>query len=603
VAGSAAKRAPAAKRATPKRPARRAPRERRAGRRRPPSDSPAAPHVEIANAYARRVVAGEETAGKYEILAARRHLAELERPPDADFPYQFNADAAERICRFAELLRHVKGPKAGQRFQLEPWQCFVLCSIFGWLHWKSMLRRFRRFYLEIARGNGKSFLLAVIALFMLVADGEAGAEVYSAAKTRDQAKAVFEAARMIAKANTAADFRAYYGLDVREHSILQPSSGSAFRALANDADSLDGLNVHFAAVDELHAHPTRKVYDVLETAISKRDQPLLGVITTAGSDRTGICYELRTDLVNVLQGTATDHTLFGIVFTIDDTDDWRDERIWRKANPNLGVSVNLDTLRSLAKKAERTPAAQAAFKTKHLDIWVGANAALHNIEDWNACADTTLAPEQFEGETALAGIDLATDDDLAPRVDVFRREIDGEFHYYTFAKTYISQGAVDDGRNASYSGWVIEGWLLTNDGDTTDLQRLEDEVVEDSDRFQFEEIAYDGWQAAGLAQRLQARGATMVKIAMNAANLSEPVKLVNRLIKERRIHHNGDPVFAWCIGNVVGHFDKKENVYPQKERPENKIDLAVALYMAMNRWIVRGDEPPPANESPVEVLD
>jgi len=783
VAGSAAKRAPATKRAAPNRAARRAPLQRRSGSRRPPSGSPAAPHVDAANAYVRRVVAGEETAGKNEILAARRHLAELERPPDADFPYQFNAEAAERVCRFAELLRHVKGPKAGQRFELEPWQSFVLCSIFGWLHWKSLLRRFRRFYLEIARGNGKSFLLAVIALFMLVADGEAGAEIYSAAKTRDQAKAVFEAARMIAKANTAADFRAYYGLDVREHSILQPSSGSAFRALASDADSLDGLNVHFAAVDELHAHPTRKVYDVLETAISKRDQPLLGVITTAGSDRTGICYELRTDLVNVLQGTATDHTLFGIVFTIDtegriekldfddavfrlerectcglaqitpidqyaaeaiaraattstsapatkatesgsertgrsgpnetrsdepesfsgfarsapattprssgstgsestastrrpsDTsrrsreadaqsvarnrrlstwitttlrescggssvsaairesafsgtlsrawsahsntcatrawriegatlwkelpaDDWRDERIWRKANPNLGVSVNLDTLRSLAKKAERTPAAQAAFKTKHLDVWVGANAALHNLEDWNACADTTLDESQFEGEECIAAIDLATKDDLAPRVDVFRREIDGRAHYYAFARTYISQGAVDDGRNASYHGWAIENRLIVNDGDTTDLQRIEDDVIDDATRFQFLEVAYDPWQATGLAQRLQARGATMVEIAMVARNLSEAVKTVDALMKERRIHHDGDPVFASCIANVVGHYDAKENVYPRKERPESKIDLAVALYMAMSRWLVRGDDEV-ATESPI----
>jgi phage terminase large subunit-like protein len=597
VAGkSATKRAAEPPRAAPNRATRRAPLQRRTGSRRPPSGATAAPHVELANAYARRVVAGEEPAGKFEILAARRHLAELERPPGADFPYVFNADAAERICRFAELLRHVQGPLGGQRFRLEPWQCFVLCSIFGWLRDGTPLRRFRRFYLEIARGNGKSFLLSVVALFMLAADGEAGAEIYSAAKTREQARKVFLVAKEIAK--KCHDYRAFYGVQVNAHDIQQPATASAFRALASDADSLDGLNVHFAAVDELHAHPTRDVYDVLDTATGKRAQALLGVITTAGSDRTGICYEVRTDVARILQGAAVDHSIFGVIYTIDESDDFRDECCWRKANPNLGISVDLQDLRDKAAKAERAPAAQAAFKTKHLNVWVGADAALHDLEAWLACGDPALDRDQFAGEECIAGIDLATKDDLAPRLDVFRREIDGRFHYFTFAKTYISQGAVDDGRNASYTGWAIENRLLVNDGDTTDLQRIEDEILEDASRFQFLEVAYDPWQATGLAQRLQARGATMVEIAMVARSLSEAVKTVDALIKERRIHHDGDPVLAWCIGNVVGHYDAKENVYPKKERPESKIDCAVALYMAMSRWLARGDAPT-ATESPI----
>jgi phage terminase large subunit-like protein len=590
VAGKpAAKRKPRA--AAPRRAPRRA--ASGGGSRR----APAAPHVEIANAYARRVVAGEETAGKFEILAARRHLDDLERQQTKAFPYVFNPDAAERICRFAELLRHVQGPLGGQHFHLEPWQCFVLCNVFGWLRAPSMLRRFRRFYLEIARGNGKSFLLSVIALFMLAVDGEAGSEVYSAAKTREQARKVFLVAKEIAKA--CPDFRSYYGVQVNAHDVQQPGTASVFRALASDADNLDGLNVHFAAVDELHAHPTRDVYDVLDTATGKRAQALLGIITTAGSDRTGICYEVRTDVVRILQGATTDNSIFGIVFTIDDADDWRDESCWRKANPNIGISVDLDDLRDKAAKAERTPSAQAAFKTKHLDVWVGADAALHDVERWIALGDPSLSIDDFVGEPCIVGIDLATKDDLAPVVFTFRREIDGRFHYFAFARTYISQGAVDDGRNASYPGWAIENRLLVNDGDVTDLQRLEDDLVEAASRFQVEEIAFDPWQATGLAQRMQARGATMVEIAMVARNLSEPVKEVDALIRDGRIHHDGDPVFAWCIGNVVGHYDAKENVYPKKERPENKIDLAVALYMTMNRWLARGEEPANPSESPI----
>lgn len=550
-----------------------------------PPTTAASPHVDRAIAYARGVVSGDIVAGHWTRRAAQRFLDDLERQSTDAYPYRFAEAAAERFCRFAGRLRHYKGPLAGKLFELQDWQCFVSVNLFGWLDKATGHRRFRRFYLEVARGNGKSYFLAVIALYMAFADGEPGAEVYSAATTRAQAKIVWEAGREIVR--RAPELQRALGVALTAHSIVQVGSASSFLALASEDHTLDGLNSHLAAIDELHAHKTRGVYDVLETSISKRSQPLLATITTAGSDRTGICYEVRTDLTKILDGTAVDETFFGVIYTLDDDDDWRDTANWLKANPNLGVSVNTATLADIARKAERLPAAQAAFKTKHLNIWVGANSALFSIDAWNACADPGLTREQFAGETCIVAIDLATKNDLAPVVETFARDVDGLPHYYVFARHYLPRNAVDDGRNAQYSGWETEGWLTVTETESTDQAQIEADILAASDLFTIEEVCYDPWQATGLAQRLIAEGATVVEVKPTVANFSEATKTLGALMLERRIHHNGDPVLAWAVSNVVGHYDAKENVYPRKERPENKIDPAVALVMALSRWLRR----------------
>jgi phage terminase large subunit-like protein len=576
-----------------------------AGRSSALARSAAAPHVDAANRYAADVVKGRIPACKWTRKACERHLRDLDRQGKRGFPYRFSAERAERVCDFAGGLSHFKGPLAGELFILEPWESFFLCSIFGWIDRRTGMRRFRRFYLEVPRGSGKSFLLSIIGIYMLAADGESGAEIYSAATSRDQAKIVFTAAQEIARRSP--DLLDALGLEVLAHAITQPGTASVFRALASEDRSLDGLNVHFAAVDELHAHETRAVYDVLETAIGKRAQPLLGVITTAGSDRTGICYEIRNDLTQVLDQAVVDEGFFGVIYTIDEGDDWRDQATWKKANPNLGVSVNLETLTALAKKAERTPAAQAAFKTKHLDVWVGADAALYSLDDWLACADPGLDEAQFVGEKCIAAVDLASVDDLAPLVKIFRRVGgDGREHYYVFSRNHICQKAVDDGRNASYRGWAITGALAVNEGNTIDHGLIEGEILADAARFELLELAVDSYQSTGISQRLIAKGLVVAKLEMNAGTLSEPTKMLEALMKERRIHHTGDQVLAWAIGNVVGHYDVKENVYPRKERRENKIDPAVATIMALSRWRLRtapaesiyntrGDADQPAN--------
>lgn len=594
--------------APPKRDAKKAPPRRRAASSRATRSEPPRPPLpltfaERAHRYAQRVVAGEVIACRYVRLACHRHLRDLDRQSSADFPFVFDESRAEEFCAFAELLPHIKGPKAGQAFRLEDWQVFAACSVFGWVDPANGARRFRRFYIEVARGNGKSFLLAVIALYMLAADGESGGEIYSAATTRDQAKIVFKTAQEIVR--RCPELRTALGVESQAHSISQASTASAFIALSAEDNTLDGLNTHFASVDELHAHKTRGVYDVLETSIAKRLQPLLGMITTAGSDRNGICYEVREDLVQILEGRASDDTFFGLVYTIDDGDDWKSEAVWLKANPNLDVSVNRATLRALAKKAERSPAARAAFLTKHLDVWVSVNAALFDAELWSRLADRALSAEEWSSEPCIVAADLAGKNDWSVHVRVHRRvdEETGKLRYAVFARHYTNEVFVADAKISPLPGWVGTPYLHVSPGNTIDQDEFAEEALEVCRGVNLVEAAIDmNYQGLAFAQRLQKNGIDpVVDCPITVKQLSQAVTELERLIRAGEIVHDGDPILAWSISNVVGHYDAKENVFPRKEKPEKKIDGAVATIMALSRWLKLGEDDV-LDESPVSFL-
>lgn len=526
------------------------------------------------------VRAGEIPACKYVKQAVERQRRNL-RTWATSGPYVFDEEEAGEWCEFIEELPHIKGPLAGQNIRLEGWQCFILTTVFGWRKRATGTRRFRRAYTEVPRGNAKSTLSSGVGIKSAFADGEGGAEVYSAATTRDQARIVFKDAQAMARRRP--ELCRELGVEVLAHDIVQSSTASKFTALASDSNSLDGLNIHFAAVDELHAHKTREVYDVLETGTGKRPQSMLWSITTAGSDRAGICYEIRTYTTKVLSGVIEDESHFGIIYTIDDGDDWTDETSWRKANPNWGVSVQPDVVAQLAAKAMQMPAAQANFKTKHLDVWVNADQAWMDMRAWDRCADPDLSIEQFAGETCYVGLDLASKTDIAARIAIFTRQIDGVTHYYLFGRYFLPEQAVEDGRNSQYRGWQLQDLLTVTSGDVLDFQAVEDDVIALSSAHQVVEVAYDPWQAQQLAQRLQANGATTVEYRNTVGNFSAPMKELDALTRAGRLHHNGDPILTWMVSNVVCHTDAKENIYPRKERPENKIDGVVAAITALGR--------------------
>lgn len=553
---------------------------------------PGLDYVERGLRYARGVVAGDIVACKWVRLACERQLRDLKRWKAKAAPFYFDRTAAAKPCAFLELLQHVKGPLArkGERIRLEDWQCFILTTVFGWIDRKTGGRRFRRVYDEMPRGNAKSTLSAGVGLYMVAADGEEGAECYSAATKKDQAKIVLGDAQQMAR--KAVGFRKHYGAEVTAAAIAVAASNSKFTALSSDEDGLDGLNVSFACIDELHAHKTRAVYDAIETGTGKRDTSLLWIITTAGFDRAGICYEVRTYATKVLEGVFVDESQFAIIYTIDDDDDPLSDVALVKANPNWAVSVMPSAVLPLRDKARATPSARANFYTKHLCLWCASDAAWMQPADWEKCANKALRIEDFANDECVIGLDLASKVDVAAKVKVFRRGSAKGPRFFIFPKFYLPERAIHESRNSQYDGWHRAGHIEVHVGDVTDYDEIENDLRTDAIQTKgLRSVAFDPWQATQLASHLLADRVPMVEVRQTVQNLSEPMKEFEAAVLSGRVEHDGNPVMAWMISNVVCHLDKKGNVFPNKERDDNKIDGPVAAILAINRFIADQTKP------------
>jgi phage terminase large subunit-like protein len=421
---------------------------------------------------------------------------------------------------------------------------------------------------------------------MLAADREGGAEVYSLATTRDQARIVFGDAQTMARRSPG--FRRRFSVEVGAHNMHVLASGSKFEALSAEGSTLDGLNIHFGCVDELHAHKTRTVYDVVETGTGKRDNSLLWVITTAGSNRAGICYEVRTFVTKLLDGVFEDDTQFGIIYGLDDGDDWTSERALIKANPNWGISVRPEVLVPLQAKAMQLPSAVNNFKTKHLNEWVNADTAWMDMRAWDACADSTLDIEAFIGQPCWIGLDLASKTDIAALVLVFPHPEIADA-YAVFGKYYLPEDTVSSAGNSQYEGWMRTGRLTVTPGNVIDFGWIEADLLEMASRFEVQAVAFDPFQATQLSTRMLSEGLPMIEVRPTVLNFSEPMKTLEALVLQKKLAHDSDPVLTWMASNVVAHLDVKDNIYPRKERAENKIDGIVALIMALSRAIKPGE--------------
>lgn len=551
-------------------------------------------HVEIAEGYASDVIAGRVPACKYVKQAAKRHLSDRKKEARKDLRYRFNPELvdtkgltyrpANRICQFVERLPHTKGKWALGKLgvartnliKLEPWQCFILCCVFGWVRKEDGKRRFRIAYVEVPRKNGKSHLAAAIGLYMLAADGEFGAEVYSGATTEKQAHEVFRPAKQMAERTPA--FLSYYDVGVNASNLNVLATGSRFEPVIGKPG--DGASPSCAIVDEFHEHATDELYDTMLTGMGAREQPLMFVITTAGSDTSGPCYALRTDTLNVLAGTTQNDELFGIVWTLDEGDDWTKPEALRKANPNYGVSVDAEFLEARQKEAIQSSRRQSTFRTKHLNIWVSAASPWMNMEWWHRQADPTLREANFIGEPVWVGGDLASKLDIASTIKVFRRDDD----LYIFGRHYLPESRVEEVER--YRPWVLDGLLVTTPGDYIDHGVIRDDLLEDAERYRWVAGGFDSYNATQLIVELnQAIGREDAAIAVpqTVAHLSEPMKWLEALTKAGRIHHDGNDAMNWMISNVTAFVDRKDNIFPRKERPENKIDGAVALIIAIGR--------------------
>lgn len=571
-------------------------------------------HVARAAKYCRDVVAGKIPACVYVRQACQRQLDDLERQKSKGWPYRFDKAKAERVCRFIEKLPHIKGPMAAKRqpMLLQPWQSFILTTVYGWVHKegpKKGRRRFRIAYIEVPKGNGKSALLSGVSLYALTADGEQGAEVYSAAVSRDQAGIVFKTARQMALRRPG--MCKQLGIHVGAHALSVEKTASTFLALSADADNIEGKNVHCAVVDELHAHSTRAVFDNLETAMGKRDQPLMFAITTAGDNQHGICYQVRADVLKILSGAVVDETIFGIVYTIDrvekakplDPDDDGPEgtdfegddpysvEAAIKANPNYGVSVDPDHIARMAAKALRSAADRPRYLTKHLDIWINAYSALFDMQAWKTrCVDDTLELRDFDGMDCFSSADLASKTDLASRCRLFIKPgewldpIDNQLKvvpfYYVFGDHHVPRKVVEEATQLNYAAWELDGWLEVHEGDVTDFDVIQAAIEADAKRFRIVAHGYDPWQSHQMATSLQGKNLNVVEMPQQVRTFSAPTKEVMALILQGRVRTNGDPVLEWAMSNVVGKYDRKENVFPTKNADDKKIDPAIALIMA-----------------------
>lgn len=555
-----------------------------------------ATYFDRAMAYAQRVRAGDEVAGRFERLAVERWFRDLERAGTDAFPYVLDRAAGARACTFLELLPHIKGDWAKAiyvdgrvtyaKIRLEGWQVFNEFQLFGWKHRDTGLRRFRRSYEEIARKNAKSTRVAGRLLYLTTADGEPGAHCYSVATTGEQAREVFDVARHMALREP--EFIARFGVTVGKHDITLPDVASSFKPLNAEGSTLDGLNVHGAGVDEVHAHKTRAVWDVIDSATGARSQPLVSAITTAGTDRAGICYELRDYTIKVLEGVVADENWFGVIYTLDDGDLWHDPAVWRKANPNLDVSVKRDDLEAACRKALAQPSSVANFLTKRLNVWVNSAQAWMDMVAWERCADRSLRLEDFAGERCWIGMDLAEKRDFAALVLVFLR---GDTVYW-FPRLYLNEAAIEESGNAHLQGWARAGHVVVTDGNATDFDVIADDLRKYCTLFDVAEIPFDPALSRYFATKLVEEGLPLVEMRQAPMTFTQPLIHVENLVLEHQLRHDGNPVFTWMMSNVEVQTSKFNGLkHPTKAREENKIDGPVAALMATGRAM--------ANERPV----
>jgi len=543
------------------------------------------PHCQAAVTYAFHVVKGHQPACKSVVQSCQRFIDDLSR----DFDYQFDPVLGERAVRFIENLPHTKGKWAAQKqnLELEPWQKFIVVNLFGWIDHTGW-RRFRTAYLKVPRKNGKSPLAAAIGHYMFSKDGEFGAEVYCGATTERQAWEVFGPAKLMAQRTP--DYTEHFGIQVNARNMNILANGSKFEPIIGNPG--DGSSPSCAIIDEYHEHKTDDMVDTMDTGMGAREQPLLFEITTAGDNIAGPCFDMEIECQKLLDRVFEDERLFVLMYGLDPEDDWTDPAMLVKANPNYDISVSGEYLVAQQAAAVRNASKQNAFKRKHMNQWVGAHTAWMNMETFSKCADESLDLEDFIGDELIIPVDLASRIDITATPKLFKREIDGKAHYYAFGRFYLPEKTVFDPKNAHYQRWIIDGWLTVTDGDEIDFNEIQADIKADLDQFGAKEITYDPWRATQLAQGLQADGANIVEFRNTVANMSPAMYEFEAAVTSGRFHYDGNPVLTWMMSNVVAKIDAKDNIYPRKQKPEQKIDGVVALIMAIGRFMAHDETKP-----------
>jgi len=544
--------------------------------------------------YVDDVVEGRQVACKWIVLACKRHRLDLET--GAGRGLYFDKRAAKRAIAFFPLvLRHSKGRWARQAFFLEPWQQFILWNLFGWKRADGR-RRFRTAYIEVARKNGKSSLVAGIGLILLHADGEPGAEVYTAATKIEQARIIHqESIRMVKQSPMLSK-----ELRIQKNNIHNPLTFSKFEPLGSNSDTLDGLHVHGGLIDELHAHPNGTLWDVLETGTGARDQPIMLAITTAGFNQHSFCYRQHDYSEKILEGVLTDDSWFSVIYTMDRfgednrLEDWENEGNWEKANPNLNVSKYIDVMRDKARKAKAQPAALNNFLTKELCVWTTASSREIDPERWALCDWGPVDLADLKGRRCWVGVDLSSTLDITAEILVFEAAGPDEVQP-VLCRFWIPEDNIWDrvkNDRVPYDVWARQGFIELTPGNVIDDQYIVTQIQRDLVDFEVVEIAFDPWNAQWMANQLQAGGleeSKLVSFRQGPRSFSPAIAQLHKAIAKRTINHQGNPVLIWMASNLTTKQDSNANKAPDKEKSKERIDGIVALLMAHYRSSITMD--------------
>jgi len=490
--------------------------------------------------------------------------------------------AADRAVLFINQLKHTKGQWFGQNFKLLPWQEKIVRDIFGTLK-PDGSRQYNTAYIEVPKKAGKSELAAAIALYLTCADGEQGAEVYGCAADKSQAGIVFNVA--VGMINQSPSLNARIKQVVSQKRIIYPATNSFYQVLSAETPTKHGLNVHGVIFDELHAQPNRALYDVmLHGSGDARRQPLFFLITTAGNDRNSICWEVHQKAKDILEGRKIDPSFYPVIYGLEEGDDWTDEKNWYKANPSLGVTVNVDKLRQSFREAQDNPAEENLFRQLRLNEWVKQTTRWMPMDKWDLCSLEVNA-EELKGRACYAGLDLSATTDVTAFVLVFPPIEEGEPYkvlpYFWVPEDTLALRVRRD--HVPYDIWEKSGLIMTTEGNVVHYGFIEQFIDDLGNEYNIKEIAADMWNATHTIQRLEDRGFTTVPFRQGYGSMNSPTKELMRLVLEKKIAHGGHKVLRWMMDNVYVKMDEAGNIKPDKSKSTERIDGAVALIMALDR--------------------
>lgn len=537
--------------------------------------------IHPAEQYALDVREGRIPVCRYMRLAVERYFRD--RAEAVERGWHFDERAAKRPIDFIQCLRHIKGEWAGQTISLEPWQQFFLWNLFGFKRADNGFRRFREAYLEVARKNGKTTLLAGIGLYMLFADGEAGSEVYSCATTRDQARVCFDAAQQMVQHSTlsrrAKIFRSAGG------SIAYEANGSVFKPLSSDANTLDGKNAYCTIVDEFHAHKTGEVYAVMKSSMGARRQPLMCIITTAGFNLAGPCFTYRSSAVKMLEGIIEDDSTLAMIYTQDSREELADPKMWVKSNPCYGASVNPEYIEEQYHTLRTKPEQESSILTKNFNMWVQASDVWIGDDVWRASQSLTDV-ETLKGCECYAGLDLGSVNDYSALVLEFHENNRTQVlpFFWIPEEKYRSRREMMR-ENANIDAWVRAGYITVTPGNVTDYGFIRQAIGSLAEMYNIRKIGYDRWNSSQLVIDLLSDGVPMDGFQQSIGNMSPPTKDFERIVRLGEYEHFGNPVLRWQVSNVVIYRDANDNIKPVKNRSPEKIDGVVAAIIAHGEWM------------------